>query len=147
MTTTLNTPLRRAARVDPSKVWRVGGLAILASAVANAVVYFIASALVRFPPEFPPLASVVPPILFTVMFTLVAVVVFAVVARRSSQPVRLYRIIAVVALILSFIPDLTLPGNPMFPGATPAAIGTLVVMHFVAAAITVYLLTTQTLEV
>ena len=114
--------------------------------MANAIVYFIASAILRFPPEFPPLASVVPPILFTVMFTLVAVVVFAVVARRSSQPVRLYRIIAVVALILSFIPDLTLPGNPMFPGATPAAIGTLVVMHFVAAAITVYLLTTQTLE-
>lgn len=146
MTTTMNTPLRRAARVNPSKVWRVGGLAILGSAVANAIVYFIASAILRFPPEFPPLASVVPPILFTVMFTLVAVIVFSIVARRSSQPIRLYRIIAVVALIVSLIPDLTLPGNPMFPGATPTAIGTLVVMHLVAAAITVYLLTTQTLE-
>ena len=146
MTTTLNTPLRRPARVDQSKVWRVGGLAILASAVANAIVYFIANAILRFPPEFPPLASVVPPVLFTVMFTLVAVVVFAVVARRSSQPIRLYRIIAVVALVVSLLPDATLPGNPMFPGVTPAALGTLVVMHLVAAAITVYLLTTQTLE-
>lgn len=146
MTTTLSTPYRRPARVDQRRVWRVGGLAVLASAVTNALVYFIANAVFRFAPEFPPLASVVPPVLFTVVFTLIAVVVFAIVARRFAQPIRLYRIIAVVALIISFIPDLTLPGNPMFPGVTPAALGTLVVMHLVAAAIMVYMLTTQTLE-
>lgn len=50
---------------------------------------------------------------------------FAVVGRFSRHPVRNFRIIATVVLLLSFVPVLSLPGSPA------AMIVTLLVMHLV----------------
>ncbi|HEX3721447.1 MAG TPA: DUF6069 family protein, partial [Nitrolancea sp.] len=50
---------------------------------------------------------------------------FAVVGRFSHRPVRTFRIIATVVLLLSFVPVLSLPGAPA------AMIVTLLVMHLV----------------
>ena len=76
-------------------------------------------------------------------------IVFALVARRARHPITTYRRIAVVALLLSFLPDIGLLLNANaapFPGITIQSVGTLMVMHIVAAVISVYLLTTWTVE-
>jgi hypothetical protein len=58
--------------------------------------------------------------------------VFAIVIKTSPRPIRTYRRIALVALVLSFIPDLFLPGQEGQPGATWAAAIVLMVMHVAA---------------
>ena len=73
-----------------------------------------------------------------------AVSVFVAVRRFAPQPIRLFHIIAVVALLLSFLPDvwlLTDAASDVFPGATGGSLGTLMVQHMAAAAIVVWMLT------
>ena len=70
--------------------------------------------------------------------------VFAVVRRVASQPIRLFRIVATVALVLSFLPDvwlLTEAAGGTFPGATVSGVGVLMMQHVVAAAVVVWMLT------
>ncbi len=121
-----------------------GLLAIVASIVANLLIQALAKAIIDVSPEFLPLASAQPIIVFTGVFVLIAVLVFAWVDRRSANPARTYNWIALVALIVSVLPDLGLiinPDNNMFGGVTPAAVSVLIVMHIVAYAITVFVLT------
>ena len=64
---------------------------------------------------------------------------FAVVQRFFRDPARVYVRLAIVALVLSWIPDVAL----LFinePGATMPAVASLMVMHGVTAAIVVTLL-------
>ena len=70
------------------------------------------------------------------------------VARSSPHPIERYRTIAIVALVLSLIPDvLLLITKPEgVPGVTGSAIAALMVMHVVVAAICVGLFTTFTQE-
>jgi hypothetical protein len=72
----------------------------------------------------------------------VRAVVFAFVAGASVRPFRLYRRIAFAALLISFIPDLLLPGR--FQNATWPLVGVLMIMHAAAWAVTVTMLTTLT---
>jgi hypothetical protein len=61
---------------------------------------------------------------------------YALVIRFARRPVRVFRLVAVVALVLSF-------GGPFSIAGAPAPmVATLLVMHAVAAAIVVSLLTT-----
>src|SRR6186997_703245 len=93
--------------------------------------------LLDLPAGFPPLTWQ-GLIFFTVVGVGLGVLVFAVVAMFSSTPIRTYRKIALVVLVLSMLPDAWLPGN--VPGATwPAAI-VLMVTHVAAWAPTVFLL-------
>ena len=71
-----------------------------------------------------------------------AVVVFALVARFARRPIWLFRRIALVALLLSFIPDLALPFMPGPDPVGPREIVLLALTHVVAAAVSVALLTT-----
>lgn len=64
------------------------------------------------------------------MLVSAGVLVFVVVVRTSATPIRTYRRIALVALVLSCIPDLFLPGTD--PGATWTAAVVLIVMHVAA---------------
>ncbi len=69
--------------------------------------------------------------------------VFGAVRRFASQPIRLFRIVAAVALLMSFLPDLWLltdTASRTFPGATVQAVGTLMVPHIVAATTVVWML-------
>ena len=65
-----------------------------------------------------------------------AAVVFAVIGLFARRPVRLFRIVATVVLVLSFAMPATVPGVPV------AMILSLEVMHVVAWAVSVGLLTT-----
>ena len=63
----------------------------------------------------------------TVMGVVAAAIVFAVLGRFSARPIRLFPIVALVALVLSFAPTFGIAG------AGTAYIGTLLLMHVVAA--------------
>lgn len=109
------------------------GIAIGAAVVANEVVRLLASAIFDFSPEFKPLGFGAPAIFTTINLVLGTVVAF-VVARFAHNPARTYWIVATVALVLSYYPNVNLAvtGESPFPGASAAAQWTLAVMHLVA---------------
>ncbi len=118
-------------------------LAALAAAVANALVYFAASGLGFIPQSviLPSPMGVSPLTVGLVVITSVigaigAAIVFAIIGLFARRPVRLFRIVAAVVLVLSFVPPATVPGVPV------AMRLSLAVMHVVAWAVSVGLLTT-----
>lgn len=128
-------------RVDLGRLLWVGPLAIAAAVVANVLVRTVAVALFDVSPEFPPLA-LEPTVVFTVVGVLGAVLVFALVVRFARRPVRLFRRIALVVLLLSFVPNVLLLVPSSVPGATVPAVVTLMFEHVVAWAVSVGILTT-----
>jgi len=124
--------------VDPHRLLWVGPLTIVASIAA---VRSVALRLVSRPARFAPL-YIGPPIVDTAVLVAAAIIVFAFVAGTASHPLCLYRRIALVALVVSFIPDLLLPGR--WPGATWAIAATLMIMHVAAWWVTVTMLTRLT---
>jgi hypothetical protein len=127
-------------RVAFSRLLWVGPLAIVAAAVANMVIQRIAAAALQPDPGFGPLTPM-PPILFSVIGVLGAVIVYALIGRFSRRPIALFRRVALIVLIVSIIPDLLLFAFPSMPGTTIATIAVLILMHIVAWAIAVGLLT------
>jgi hypothetical protein len=127
-------------RVAFSRLLWVGPLAIVAATVANVIIQQIAVAVLQPDPAFLPL-TLMPPIIFTVVGVLGAVIVYALVGRFSRQPVRLFRRIALVTLVISFIPDILMAITGFNPGTTVANVAVLILMHVVAWAITVAMLT------
>lgn len=118
-------------------------LAAVAAAVANALVYFAASALGFIPQtvliptaggESPLTVGMV--VTMSVIGAVGAAIVFAAVGLFARRPVRLFHIVAVVVLALSFATPLTIPGAPL------SMILSMDVMHVVAWASIVGLLTT-----
>jgi hypothetical protein len=88
-------------------------------------------------PDFPPFQGSVAP--YTAGGVVLAGVAFAVLRRFVRDAARVYVRVAIVALVLSWIPDVAL----LFinePGATVPAVASLMVMHAVTAAIVVTLL-------
>ncbi len=124
--------------IDLRRLWWVGPLTVLASVVAVLCVRVVAFATLELSAEFPPL-SWSGPIIFTTVLVSMGVMVFVMVARMSPTAIRTYRRIALVALLLSFVPDFFLPGSA--PGATWPAAVVLMVMHVAAWLPTVFLLT------
>lgn len=132
---------------DESIAWSrlpvVALLAAVVAAVANVLVYFAASALGLIPENvLIPTSSGESPLTVgmvagaSVFGAVGAAIAFIVVGLFARRPVRLFRRVAAVALALSFIPPLTIPGAPV------AMILSLEVMHVVAWAMIVGLLTT-----
>jgi hypothetical protein len=132
--------------IDLRRLLWVGPLAIILAVLANVLVATVAPATLPIEPGFLPLTG--PGVVaFTVIGVGAAIAVFALVARISGRPIRTFRIIALVALVLSLLPDLlllTAGENAPFTGITPLSVGVLMLMHVVAAAISVGLLTTLT---
>jgi xanthosine utilization system XapX-like protein len=134
--------------IDQTKIFRITALAIMTSIVANLLVRALLFALLDLSPEFPPLSTGAVAILTTFGAGL-AGLVFSIIARRSPNPVATFRLVALVALVISVLPNLALVADPAaapfpFPGGTPLAYGVLMIFHLVAAIICVALLTTQT---
>ena len=88
-------------------------------------------------PEFEPFQGTVAP--YTAGGVILAGAAFAVLQRFVRDAARVYVRLAIVALALTWIPDIAL----LFinePGATVPAVASLMVMHAVAAAVVVTLL-------
>src|SRR6266516_491153 len=126
-------------------VW-VGPLTILVAVLCNLVIRTIAVAFFGVPDGFTYLQA---PFVIgsTVVFLVLALVAFILVGRFARRPVRFYRMLALVALFVSFLnPVLALVGLFPAPGMNLHIFWTMIVMHTVTALITVSLLTTLAVE-
>jgi hypothetical protein len=118
----------------------VGPLAAAAAAVANAFVYLVASVSGAMPQDF--VVNGQGPITLVVVAAVSAqgavagAVVYTLIGWFARRPVRVFRIVAAVALVLSFATPLTIPGAPT------SMVLTLELMHVVAALVIVSTLTT-----
>jgi hypothetical protein len=125
----------RSGRVLAGRLIRVGALAALLSASANAILLASASsisgAVVIPPDETVTLGQVAGA---SVAGSIGAAVIFAVLGRFTRRPVRVFCGVAAVGLLLSFVPIAVV-------GATGWSAGALALMHVVAAVINVGLLT------
>lgn len=118
-------------------VW-VTPVAIAAATAANLIVFLTADALfgVAWEPGF----NAAGVIAGTVVYLLMAGGVFALVARRARNPVKVYWIIAVVALFLSFsMPVMALFGIPTPAGQRnvypPDSVVVMIITHILAFAV------------
>jgi hypothetical protein len=124
-----------------SRVIMAGIVAIVGSVLANLVVYWVGRMVAQPLPDFQPLASPLPTILFTTGFLVIATIVYAVINAFTSNPVRVFTIVAIVALIVGLIPDIMMivdPASSIMGTPTLSAVLVLIVMHFVAFAITMW---------
>jgi hypothetical protein len=137
------TSTQPAERVALNRLLWVGPLAILVATIANVVIQQIAVAVLQPDPAFMPL-TLMPPIIFTVVGVLGAVIVYALAGRFSRQPVRLFQRIALITLLVSFVPDIMMAITGFNPGTTVANVVVLMLMHVVAWLIAVGMLTRLT---
>lgn len=127
---------RSGGRVDGRTIVGRGVTAAVVAAVANGALAAVARAALDLT-AFPPL-EIQRVVLFTVVGVVGAAVVYGVLRRTVSNPDRAFAVVAAVALVLSFVPDLTIARS--LPGATTAGIVLLMVMHVVAAVVAVAVL-------
>lgn len=118
----------------------IGPLTILACICANSLVRLIAVAFFGVSASFQPLQ--LPTIIVsTVVYLLLAIGALLLVSRMSAQPVRAYRILASVCLLLSLLfPLMALTG--IFPTVdmTVTIFWSMIAMHVLSAAIAITLL-------
>jgi Family of unknown function (DUF6069) len=113
--------------------------AAVAATAANLALRALAVAVFDIPqPEFEPL-EVRAVIVSTVGGVAAAGIVFALVLRFARDPLRTFAVVAVVALVASLWPPLSLgvEDPPENPGTNAESVGTLIAMHVVTAAICV----------
>lgn len=130
-------------QVDSGRLWLAGLVAVVLAVVGNVIVGTLAQALFEIPPQFAPF-QLPRYVLFTVIGMVGATIVFAVLPRVSQRPISLFQRVAVVALVLSFIPDLAMLFADAVPGATVPGVVTLMVMHVVAGVIAIVVLPRMT---
>jgi Family of unknown function (DUF6069) len=126
-------------------VW-VGLLTIVVAALVNVVIRSLAVAFFGVPADFTDLQA---PVVIgsTIVFLFLALLAFVLVGRFARRPVRFYRILALVALLVSFLfPILLLSGAYPVPGMNLHIFWTMIVMHCASALVTVGLLTTLAVE-
>jgi hypothetical protein len=126
-------------------IW-VAPLMIIVSSLINLLIRIIAVAFFGVPDGF---ADFQPPVIIisTVVFSLLALVAFVLVGRFARRPVRFYRILALVALVASFLnPLMALVGVYPIADMNLHIFWTMIVMHITTAIITVSLLTTLAVE-
>ncbi|HEX6555315.1 MAG TPA: DUF6069 family protein [Ktedonobacteraceae bacterium] len=145
MVSTSSRPTPRKRLAIRKLVW-VGPLTIVVVALVNLVVRTLAVSFFGVASSFVYLQ--VPFVIgSTVVFLVLALLAFVLVGRVSSRPVRVFRIVAAVALLVSFLnPIMLLAG--LFPatGMNLHIFWTMIVMHCVSAFITVSLLTTLAVD-
>ena len=131
-----------AGRISLSRVWLAGGTAFLLSLLANTIVRVAVKALFPISPLFLALEEWRGIVFLTFVGVLGATIVFAILTRLTRHAIKLFYGLAVIFLLLSFVPNiLMLTTNG--PGATVPAVASLMVMHVLTAGITVGLLTTM----
>ncbi|HEX5690472.1 MAG TPA: DUF6069 family protein [Roseiflexaceae bacterium] len=129
-----------SGRVDFSRLWWAGPLAIVAAVVVNIIIQQIAAAVLQPDPQFMPLTIGVVST-FTVIGVLGAVLVYALIGRFSQRPIMLFRRVALIALVVSLIPDILMAFTGFIPGTTVPNVIVLMIMHVAAWAVAVGVLT------
>lgn len=123
--------------LETARVLRASALTVAAAVAAVLVVRAIAVRVLHPGPAFAPL-FVAPPVIDTILCTVVAIFVFIRIM-FVRNPLRTWRRVATVVLILSFTPDVLL-ANSHEMGATWPEAFTLMTMHVVVWALCITLL-------
>ena len=133
-------------QADLGTVLKFGLIAAALAAVANAIVYFVGDALIDIPSDFTPLENASAPIFFSVLGALAATGVYFWLAKSNSHPEAAFQRIALIALLVSFVPNiLILFAKPENLGTVePAPVFLLMVMHVVVAAVCIAVLPRST---
>ena len=115
---------------------KIGLVAAVVSAIVNSLLMMVTKPFMEVPDSFGPL-QVPPIILWSVIGAFGAVGVYALMRKFSSDPHKTFMIIAVLVLILSFVPDLLLINvtEGIFGGVGWGAIILLMIMHVISFAI------------
>ncbi|TME13651.1 MAG: hypothetical protein E6I80_01785 [Chloroflexi bacterium] len=145
MASTTTRPTSQEGFAIRKLVW-VGPLTILVAVLFNLVIRTIAVAFFGVSAGFTYLQA---PFVIgsTAVFLVLALVAFLLVGRFARRPVRFYRVLALVALVVSFLnPVMALVGLFPAPGMNLPTFWTMIVMHTVTAVITVSLLTRLSVE-
>jgi hypothetical protein len=128
--------------VDYSKLWWLTLVAGVVSAVINVVIYFAAQSL-GFVGDLVPSFMAASPTPFapaiaisSILFTIIGGVALWAIDRFSARPITTWRIVAVVALVLSF-------GQPFFAFSNTNEIILLELMHLVAGIVAIGIIGTQ----
>ena len=128
------------------KLFWVGPLTIVVAVLVNLVIRTIAVAFFGVPDGFMYLQA---PFVIgsTFIFLMLALVAFVLAGRFARHSVRFYRVLALVALFVSFLdPIMALVGLLPAPGMNLHIFWTMIVMHIVTAVIAVSLLTILAVE-
>jgi hypothetical protein len=116
--------------VELERLRWVAPLTLVASVGAVLAVRVIAVWLIDPPSGFSPL-GLVAPVAFTLVLVFFAIGVFVVVASVADHPLRVYRVIAFAALLISLVPCFSVARQSVPGGGWPAAIA-LMAMHVAA---------------
>jgi hypothetical protein len=118
-----------------------GAAAVIASAVANSVVSAVLRGVLDVPAGFAPLQAIAV-LSLTIVGVIAAVLVFAAICRMSVRPLRLFTIVASVALVISWAAPLGAYFANAFPGTNASRIVGVMALHAIAGVITIVLLRT-----
>ncbi len=132
-----------ARNITLGTILRAGLAAIVAAVMANLIALVLLRTVLDLPTDFPPL-QFGPIALFTAIGVALGVAVFAIISRMARQPVRTFWIVALVALLVSLVPNVLLMLNPAaapVPGGSTLAYAALSVFHVIAAFVSVVVLT------
>jgi glucan phosphoethanolaminetransferase (alkaline phosphatase superfamily) len=125
--------------------WRrllaAGAAAVIGSAVANSAVAALLRGVLNVPAAFSPLQAI-SVLSLTIVGVIAAVLVFAAICRLSVHPVRLFTIVASVALVISWAAPLAAYFANAFPGTSASRIVGVMSLHAIAGVITIALLRT-----
>ena len=123
--------------------WRrllaAGAAAVIASAVANSAVAALLRGVLDVPAGFAPLQAI-SVLSLTIVGVIGAVIVFAAICRLSVRPVRLFTIVASVALVISWAAPLGAYFANAFPGTNASRIVGVMALHAIAGVVTIALL-------
>ena len=133
----------QAKEVDSSRIWLGGLVTIVLAVIGNLILLWLANLLLTIPAQFEPLGALRVSI-FTAVFVLGSIIVYAILAAKVEQPIRTYKRIAWLFLVVSFIPDLAMLFVDFMPAATVTAVFVLMLTHVVAGLIAIYVLPAMT---
>lgn len=128
--------------IAPRKLIWVGPLTIVSTTIANLIIYTIAVTFfgVSSTVQYLQTSSIIGS---SIIYLLLALLILVLVNRFTQRPIQFYRVLACVALCLSFLsPIMAVTGQIPAPGMTLSIFWTMIAMHTVSAVIVVGLLTT-----
>ena len=131
-------------KVQLRRLLWVGPLTVLVSILGVLIVRVVAVAILQ-PDPIPLSLGWVIPIISTIVFVIGAVLVFALVSRYAENPIRTYQFIALIVLLLTFVPDVVFVQVHFLNSTWPITIA-LMVMHVVVWGICVVMLSKLSIE-
>lgn len=122
-----------------------GLLTLVITLIINILIGTVSNAIIPVSPAFSPL-DLKPIFGWTTIGVVGAVSVFSVIGKLSLHPIQTFSKLAIIVLLISWIPDISLFFSSPFSDTSPAAIIVLMLMHLSTALLSIGFLTTLGVE-